>query len=123
MLCDLSQAPYPTARRILKYLIQIEAFALEHPLRQAGAQTTAPILVFAIFAGQFNSAFLAGRKRSVCAEPLGAVDALGARTIRVGVEDAAYLVREFQPKFQELDLLQLPNYRIYLNLMINGTPS
>jgi hypothetical protein len=29
-------------------------------------------------------------------------------------------VREFQPKFQELDLLQLPNHRIYLKL---GTPS
>jgi hypothetical protein len=43
--------------------------------------------------------------------------------IRVGVEDAPYLVREFQPKFEELDLLQLPNYRIYLKLMIDGTPS
>jgi type IV secretory pathway TraG/TraD family ATPase VirD4 len=44
-------------------------------------------------------------------------------TFRVGVEDAPYLVREFQPKFEELDLLQLPNYRIYLKLMIDGTPS
>jgi hypothetical protein len=42
---------------------------------------------------------------------------------RVGVEDASYLVREFQSKFDELDLLQLPNYRIYLKLMIDGTPS
>ncbi len=42
---------------------------------------------------------------------------------RVGVEDAPYLVREFQPKFEELDLLQLPNYSIYLKLMIDGTPS
>jgi hypothetical protein len=32
----------------------------------------------------------------------------------VGVEDARYLVREFQPKFEELDLLQLPNYRIFI---------
>jgi type IV secretory pathway TraG/TraD family ATPase VirD4 len=44
-------------------------------------------------------------------------------SFRVGVEDAPYLVREFQPKFEELDLLQLPNYRIYLKLMIDGTPS
>jgi hypothetical protein len=34
-----------------------------------------------------------------------------------------YLVREFQPKFEQLDLPQLPNYSIYLKLMINGTPS
>jgi hypothetical protein len=33
-------------------------------------------------------------------------------SFRVGVEDASYLVREFQPKFEELDLLQVPNYRI-----------
>ena len=44
-------------------------------------------------------------------------------SFRVGVEDAPYLVREFQPKFEELDLLQLLNYRIYLKLMIDGTPS
>lgn len=44
-------------------------------------------------------------------------------SFRVGVEDAPYLVREFQEKFEELDLLRLPNYRIYLKLMIDGTPS
>src|SRR6266550_2665606 len=44
-------------------------------------------------------------------------------SFRVGAEDAPYLVREFQPKFEELDLLQLPNYSIYLKLMIDGTPS
>ena len=44
-------------------------------------------------------------------------------SFRVGVEDAPYPLREFQPKFAELDLLQLPNYRIYLKLMIDGTPS
>src|SRR6266567_2268981 len=44
-------------------------------------------------------------------------------SFRVGVEDAPYLVREFQEKFAEVDLLQLPNYRIYLKLMIDGTPS
>jgi hypothetical protein len=44
-------------------------------------------------------------------------------SFRVGAEDAPYLVREFQGKFEEIDLLQLPNYRIYLKLMIQGTPS
>jgi type IV secretory pathway TraG/TraD family ATPase VirD4 len=44
-------------------------------------------------------------------------------SFRVGVEDAPYLVREFHERFAEMDLLQLPNYRIYLKLMIDGTPS
>jgi type IV secretory pathway TraG/TraD family ATPase VirD4 len=44
-------------------------------------------------------------------------------SFRVGAEDAPYLVREFHEKFAEIDLLQLPNYRIYLKLMIDGTPS
>jgi maleylacetoacetate isomerase len=43
MLCESDPAPYPTARRILDACMQIEAFALEHPLRQAGSQTTAPL--------------------------------------------------------------------------------
>jgi type IV secretory pathway TraG/TraD family ATPase VirD4 len=42
-------------------------------------------------------------------------------SFRVGVEDAPYLVREFNQRFGEIDLLQLPNYRIYLKLMIDGT--
>jgi hypothetical protein len=41
----------------------------------------------------------------------------------VGAEDVTYLVSEFQPKFDEFDLLRLPNYSIYLKLMIDGTPS
>jgi hypothetical protein len=44
-------------------------------------------------------------------------------SFRVGAEDASYLVREFNERFGEIDLLQLPNYRIYLKLMIDGTPS
>ena len=44
-------------------------------------------------------------------------------SFRVGAEDASYLVREFHERFEEIDFLQLPNYRIYLKLMIDGTPS
>jgi hypothetical protein len=44
-------------------------------------------------------------------------------SFRVGVEDAPYLAREFQPRFGEADLLQMPNHSIYLKLMIDGTPS
>jgi hypothetical protein len=44
-------------------------------------------------------------------------------SFRVGAEDAPFLAREFQPKFDTLDLLNLPNYHIYLKLMIDGVPS
>lgn len=44
-------------------------------------------------------------------------------SFRVGIEDTPYLAREFHGKFDEMDLLQLPNYQIYLKLMIDGMPS
>jgi maleylacetoacetate isomerase len=43
MLCDCDPDPYPAARQIFDSCMQIEAFALEHPLHQPGAQTTAPV--------------------------------------------------------------------------------
>lgn len=42
---------------------------------------------------------------------------------RMGVEDAALLAREFAPKFEALDLINLPNRSFYLRLMIDGAPS
>jgi type IV secretory pathway TraG/TraD family ATPase VirD4 len=44
-------------------------------------------------------------------------------SFRVGAEDAPYLAREFSGMFDETDLVQLPNHRIYLKLMIDGMPS
>ena len=44
-------------------------------------------------------------------------------SFRVGAEDAPFLVQEFVEKFEQIDLMQLPNYRIYLKLMIDGMPS
>jgi hypothetical protein len=44
-------------------------------------------------------------------------------SFRVGAEDASYLVQEFHEQFKKLDFIQLPNYRIYVKLMIDGTPS
>jgi len=52
---------------------------------------------------------------------LGNVGTLVA--FRVGAEDAPYLAREFQPKFEDLDLLQLENFNMYLKLLIDGAPS
>ncbi|HUI29697.1 MAG TPA: type IV secretion system DNA-binding domain-containing protein [Candidatus Acidoferrales bacterium] len=42
---------------------------------------------------------------------------------RVGAEDAKYLARELRPTFEESDLLNLPNYHIYLKLMVDGVTS
>jgi hypothetical protein len=44
-------------------------------------------------------------------------------SFRVGAEDAPYLEQEFQNRFDRLDVTPLPNYRVYLKLMIDGTPS
>jgi hypothetical protein len=52
---------------------------------------------------------------------LGNVDTLV--TFRTGAEDAAYLAREFYPVFDEADFVNLPQYYIYLKLLIDGVPS
>jgi hypothetical protein len=44
-------------------------------------------------------------------------------SFRVGAEDAKCLAREFHPVFDETDLINLPNYHIYLKLMIDGVTS
>jgi energy-coupling factor transporter ATP-binding protein EcfA2 len=44
-------------------------------------------------------------------------------SFRVGAEDAPLLAKEFQPKIEILDLINLPNYSMYLKLAIDGTPS
>jgi len=38
-------------------------------------------------------------------------------------EDAPYIVQEFHELYGKIDILQLPNYRTYVKLMIDGTPS
>lgn len=42
---------------------------------------------------------------------------------RVGPEDAHVLARQFEPIFEPIDLMNLPNRHIYLRLMIDGAPS
>ena len=44
-------------------------------------------------------------------------------TFRTGAEDASYLAREFYPIFSETDFVNLPQYHIYLKLLIDGAPS
>lgn len=42
---------------------------------------------------------------------------------RVGASDASILSKEFHPVFNEIDLINLPRYTIYLKLMIEGATS
>ena len=44
-------------------------------------------------------------------------------SFRLGAKDAAFIAREFEPVFDHVDLLNLPNRSIYLKLMIDGAPS
>lgn len=44
-------------------------------------------------------------------------------SFRVGTEDAQFLSKEMYPAFKLEDLINLPNYSIYLKLMIKGVPS
>jgi hypothetical protein len=44
-------------------------------------------------------------------------------SFRLGPKDAAFMAQEFEPRFKTVDLLNLPNYHIYLKLMIDGMPS
>lgn len=41
-------------------------------------------------------------------------------SFRVGMEDAEILAKEFYPTFAPVDLVSLPNYSIYLRLMVDG---
>ncbi len=42
---------------------------------------------------------------------------------RVGSDDAEFLEKEFEPEFTPSDIVNLPNYKIYLKLMIDGITS
>lgn len=42
---------------------------------------------------------------------------------RMGLSDARVMEKEFYPVFQAIDFVDLPNYHIYLKLMISGKPS
>ncbi len=44
-------------------------------------------------------------------------------SFRLGAQDAGYVGQEFEPVFDGVDVLGLPNYHIYLKLLIDGEPS
>ena len=43
-------------------------------------------------------------------------------SFRVGARDARYLAAEFAPVFKPSDLIGLPNYNIYLRMLVDGEP-
>lgn len=44
-------------------------------------------------------------------------------SFRIGAEDALVIGREFEAKFEPVGLISLPNYTVYLKLMIDRAPS
>ncbi len=42
---------------------------------------------------------------------------------RVGADDAEFLEKEFDPEFTPQDIVNLPNYKVYMKLMIDGITS
>ena len=44
-------------------------------------------------------------------------------SFRLGAYDAGLIAKEFEPVFEPVDLLSLPNHHIALKLMIDGMPS
>lgn len=44
-------------------------------------------------------------------------------SFRIGTEDATVMAKEMYPEFDVEDFINLPNYKIYLKLMIDGKPS
>ena len=44
-------------------------------------------------------------------------------SFRIGLTDAEILEKEFYPEFSAVDLVRLPNYHIYLKLMVDGMVS
>jgi len=41
-------------------------------------------------------------------------------SFRIGLVDAEILAKQFEPEFSDQDLISLPNYNIYLKLMVDG---
>ena len=44
-------------------------------------------------------------------------------SFRTGSEDAEILAKEFYPEIDTADLVNLPNYTVYVKLMVGGTVS
>jgi len=69
---------------------------------------------------------LGGQYTAQLSEPLRSAVFGNVGTIisfRVGAADAELLAREFYPTLREADLLSLPNYHMYVKLLVDGMPA
>ena len=74
-----------------------------------------------IVAHQYIGQLISGTSTKVRDAIFGNVGTMLA--FRVGAADAEFLEKEFEPEFVIQDLVNLPNFNIYLKLMVNGITS
>jgi CxxC-x17-CxxC domain-containing protein len=72
-------------------------------------------------AHQYTAQLISDKNSSVRDSVFGNVGTM--IVFRVGADDADFLEKEFEPEFMVQDIVNLPNYKIYLKLMIDGVTS
>lgn len=72
-------------------------------------------------AHQYTAQLVADKNSSVRDAIFGNVGTM--IIFRVGADDAKFLEKEFEPEFTPQDIVNLPNFKIYLKLMIDGVSS
>jgi len=116
-LAGMSRADIPerTRRDFYLYMDEFQNFAtasLASMLSELRKQRVAMI-----FANQFQAQLDPNVRDAI----LGNVGTI--ISFRIGVNDAEVLEKEFYPVFSAKDLISLPNYHIYVRLMIDGKVS
>jgi len=72
-------------------------------------------------AHQYTAQLISDKNSSVRDSIFGNVGTM--IVFRVGADDAEFLEKEFEPEFTPQDIVNLPNFKIYLKLMIDGVSS
>ena len=72
-------------------------------------------------AHQYTAQLISDKSSSVRDSIFGNVGTM--IVFRVGANDAEFLEKEFEPEFTPQDVVNLPNFKIYLKLMIDGVSS
>ena len=72
-------------------------------------------------AHQYTAQLVSEKNSSVRDAVFGNVGTM--MVFRVGADDAEFLEAEFEPEFTPQDIVNLPNYKVYMKLMIDGITS
>ena len=72
-------------------------------------------------AHQYTAQLISDKNSSVRDAVFGNVGTMVV--FRVGADDAEFLEKEFEPEFTPQDIVNLPNFKVYLKLMIDGVTS